>query len=104
MPACQRLGVGSALVWDLIERAEGAAPAMVVVLGNPAYYGRFGFEPAGPLGLWYRPVGRGDPHFQVLRLKNYGTDLTGEYRYSWELAHGGARLPAAPRPPGRRFR
>lgn len=41
-PARQRQGIGGALVRDGLARLDGAAAA--VVLGDPTYYGRFGFE------------------------------------------------------------
>ena len=42
-PGAQGRGIGAALVREALARAGGAA---VVVLGDPAYYGRFGFRPA----------------------------------------------------------
>ena len=47
----QGKGVGSALVRDGLERLEAQGVRFVFVLGDPAYYGRFGFEPATPLGF-----------------------------------------------------
>lgn len=44
-PSWQRQGVGSALVRDGLRRLEGDGVAGVCVLGDPAYYGRFGFGP-----------------------------------------------------------
>ncbi|MEL6316007.1 MAG: GNAT family N-acetyltransferase [Pseudomonadota bacterium] len=44
-PAAQRRGVGSALVRAGLRRMVAAGVARVFVLGDPAYYGRFGFEP-----------------------------------------------------------
>src|ERR1700674_1108063 len=42
----QRRGAGSALMRELLDRAEASGYPLVVLLGNPAYYGRFGFEPS----------------------------------------------------------
>lgn len=42
-PALQRQGVGSALVRAGIERQRASGVTRVLVLGDPAYYGRFGF-------------------------------------------------------------
>lgn len=67
-PSRQGEGIGSALMTELIARAEAAGWPMVLLLGDPRFYQRFGFEPAGPLGISYRPVGRDNPHFQVRRL------------------------------------
>ncbi|HSL10593.1 MAG TPA: N-acetyltransferase [Actinomycetota bacterium] len=47
LPAVQNLGIGSALV----SHAVGLVTAPVVVLGDPAYYRRFGFEPALAYGV-----------------------------------------------------
>ena len=42
-PARQRGGIGSALVRTGLQRLENAGVKQVNVLGDPAYYGRFGF-------------------------------------------------------------
>ncbi len=44
-PAWQRRGIGSALVRAGLQRLENARTNQVYVLGDPAYYRRFGFEP-----------------------------------------------------------
>jgi putative acetyltransferase len=44
LPSAQRTGIGSALVEAGIERARQAGWQAVFVLGDPAYYGRFGFR------------------------------------------------------------
>lgn len=50
-PASQGRGVGSRLVTDILEAAHSAGASMVVVLGDFAYYARFGFEPARVHGV-----------------------------------------------------
>ena len=50
-PAWQGRGVGSRLVTDVLAVAERAGAAMVVVLGDFAYYSRFGFELAQGRGV-----------------------------------------------------
>lgn len=42
--ARQRRGIGSALVRAGLQHLEAAGTSQVYVLGDPAYYGRFGFE------------------------------------------------------------
>jgi putative acetyltransferase len=42
-PAHQRRGVGGALIGEGLRRLSESDIAMVCVLGDPAYYGRFGF-------------------------------------------------------------
>ncbi len=83
-PAHQHRGAGSALVRELIHRAEDRGWPLLVLLGDPAYYGRFGFEPAGQLGLSYAPVGAGNPHFQARPLRDDTTALRGVFSYCWE--------------------
>ncbi len=83
-PAHQRRGVGSALVRELIGTARARAWPLLVLLGDPAYYARFGFEPAGPLGLSYAPVGTGHPNFQARRLPGYSAARRGVFGYCWE--------------------
>jgi putative acetyltransferase len=45
-PEHQRRGVGSRLVRDGLDACRALDCALVFVLGEPAYYRRFGFEPA----------------------------------------------------------
>ena len=66
VPAFQRRGIGSDLVRAGLEAARSTGAAYVVVLGDPAYYGRFGFRPAASLGL--SCVFGGGDAFQVLAL------------------------------------
>ncbi len=51
LPERQRQGVGSALLGRGLERAAALGHALVIVVGHPAYYPRFGFVPGEPLGL-----------------------------------------------------
>ncbi len=83
-PTHQGTGVGSALMTELLRRAETAGLPLVVLLGDPGYYGRFGFEASGPLGINYRPVGEGNPNFQVRRLAGYDSSYRGDFTYCWE--------------------
>jgi putative acetyltransferase len=83
-PAWQGQGVGKALMSAVLERADAQGWPAVVLLGAPAYYGRFGFQPSGPLGISYPPVGPDNPHFQVRQLTNFDPSLGGEFVYCWE--------------------
>jgi putative acetyltransferase len=73
LPAWQGQGVGSALVRQSLDalRAAGTVRA-VVVLGEPAYYTRFGFTPASLAGL-HDTYGGGDA-FTALALQAGGLD------------------------------
>jgi putative acetyltransferase len=80
-PDEQRRGVGSALVREVCGRAAARGEPVVVLEGDPAYYRRFGFEPAAdhglalPLPSWAPPEAA-----QVLRLAD-GTPPRGQVVY-----------------------
>ena len=83
-PADQGRGVGSALLRALVRAAEDRSWPLLVLLGDPAYYGRFGFEPTAPLGITYAAVPAGDPHFQARRLRDNTVERHGVFSYCWE--------------------
>ncbi|MDX1516264.1 MAG: N-acetyltransferase [Woeseiaceae bacterium] len=51
LPACQRQGIGSALVHAGLDECRQREKDAVVVLGHPDYYPRFGFSPASRFGI-----------------------------------------------------
>src|SRR5579859_1227422 len=51
LPEFQRQGIGSRLVIRGLEITRDAGFDFVVLLGDPAYYGRFGFRPAARFRL-----------------------------------------------------
>ena len=67
LPDCQKRGTGERLIRQGLDACRQAGFAFVVVLGEPAYYRRFGFEPAGDWGL-VDEYG-GGAAFQALELK-----------------------------------
>jgi len=83
-PARQRSGIGTALMTDLIARAEVRGWPLLLLLGDPGYYGRFGFEPAGGLGITYAALHGPDPHFMARRLRDYDRGVSGVFTYCWE--------------------
>ncbi|MGW6706293.1 GNAT family N-acetyltransferase [Streptomyces sp. NPDC054956] len=50
-PALQRSGAGSAVVRALLDAARERGESLVLVLGHPEYYPRFGFVPASRYGI-----------------------------------------------------
>lgn len=74
-PVEQRRGIGSSLIRSALRRLADAGVPGCVVLGDPAYYDRFGFAPR--TGLVYP----GPPlnHFMALPLT--GVVPMGEVRY-----------------------
>jgi putative acetyltransferase len=88
-PSMQGRGIGSALMIELLRRLDEAGWPLVLLLGDPHYYSRFGFAPAAALGISYPPVGAGNPHFMVCQLSSFAAHLLdaglgGEFRYGWE--------------------
>ncbi|MBU1698965.1 MAG: N-acetyltransferase [Candidatus Eisenbacteria bacterium] len=66
-PDFQNQGIGSALVRYGNQAAANLNHRIVIVVGDPEYYSRFGFSPARPLGLACSlPVP--DENFMVLEL------------------------------------
>jgi putative acetyltransferase len=50
-PDRQRLGIGSALVREGLDACRRLGHDVIVVLGHPDFYSRFGFVTARPLGI-----------------------------------------------------
>jgi HAD superfamily hydrolase (TIGR01509 family) len=67
LPECQRTGIGSRLMWAGLEFCRAQGYDFVVLLGDPRYYSRFGFNPGRNFGL-SSDYGDGD-EFQVLELR-----------------------------------
>ena len=75
VPVLQRQGIGSALIRDGLGRLKDRGERLVFVLGDPGYYGRFGFK------VMDRLVSRwAGPHFQALMLAP-GAPVSGKVSY-----------------------
>lgn len=82
---CRRRGVAARLIRRGLELCRGAATGLVVVLGDPAYYRQFGFEPARRLSL--RDEYAGGEAFQAVELVRGALPAGGGLvRYSPEFA------------------
>ncbi len=62
----RRQGIAAQLVQQGLDRCKSAGIGWAVVLGEPAYYSRFGFRPAAEFGL--TDEYQGGPYFQALEL------------------------------------
>ena len=70
-PALKGQGVGRALMADGLARAAALGHGLVLLVGDLAYYGQFGFVPAAPLGF----VMPGEqPHRLLCRILDPGAD------------------------------
>ena len=80
-PEFQNQGIGSELVRDGLERCRSLGHRIVVVVGHPTYYPRFGFSPARARGL-EAPFPVPDEAFLVLELAPGALDgIAGVVRY-----------------------
>ena len=76
-PEHQRTGIGSALVVAALDAAEARDEPLVLVLGHPWFYPRFGFRLASRFGIRPpRPVP--DAAFMVKPLTTYRRELSGQ--------------------------
>lgn len=81
-PEHHRKGIGTALVKDGLLQLKKKGETIVFVLGEPEYYGRFGFrtEPAAPFASPYA-----GPYFQSLALSQRAPS-SGAVRYARAFA------------------
>jgi putative acetyltransferase len=64
LPAHQGRGIGAALMEEALATADEREEPMAIVLGSPAFYERFGFEPARGLDI-HGPYDDAGDAFQV---------------------------------------
>jgi putative acetyltransferase len=79
-PDRQRQGVGGALMYAVLAAAEARDEPLVGLLGDPAYYRRFGFKPASHYGIVPPDPGWGAA-FQV-RLLSPERPVPGTFGYA----------------------
>jgi putative acetyltransferase len=100
-PDRQRTGIGRALVARLVDLARERSEPVLVLEGDPAYYGRLGFVAAGSLGVQGASPTTPDWAFQVYRIAPDLPDLRGRVVYPEPIwAAEGAGLPEEHRPGG----
>ena len=87
LPEYQRRGYGSALVRESLHAVRGRGEPLLVVEGNPKYYGRFGFVRADELGLLPPPEALVDWALQVAILQPEAKVPQGRFVYSEPFRH-----------------
>ena len=80
-PALQRRGAGAALVEAGLRACAERGAGLVFVLGHPAYYPRFGFEPALPRGFLYQSAERSRAFFVRELVPGAADGLSGRVTY-----------------------
>jgi putative acetyltransferase len=81
LPDHQGAGTGSALIDALLAAADAAKVPLVVLLGAPEYYSRFGFRPAKDFGVVAPEPEWGDA-FQARPLSAHSDAVAGQFRYA----------------------
>ncbi len=91
LPGRQGGGIGSSLIRAGLEEARSRGEAAVILLGDPAFYPRFGFEPGSAFGIANPFAGVRPDGFEIaeedfmVAVVGKG-DLSGEVR--WHPAFG----------------
>jgi putative acetyltransferase len=81
-PERQRSGIGSALTREALRLADERGEPLVLVLGHPTYYPRFGFRPASTLGLLAPNPEWPDEAFMAAPLSGYDPSLRGRVTFA----------------------
>jgi len=81
LPAHQTAGVGSALMHAVVGAADALGHGLVVLLGEPAYYSRFGFVTASDLSI-ASPDPNWGRYFQARTLAAYEPSQAGAFEYA----------------------
>jgi putative acetyltransferase len=84
-PDRQGAGFGGMLVRAGLEAADARGEPLVLVLGEPAYYGRFGFRRASDIGIT-APPDIPDEAWMAIPLAAYRPELRGRVVFSPALA------------------
>ncbi|MGP1397928.1 MAG: GNAT family N-acetyltransferase [Inquilinaceae bacterium] len=77
-------GVGGALIFETIDRAVRAGHRLVLLVGDAAYYRRFGFQPAAPAGI-FMPDEQPD-RLQMMALTHDALDGAAGEVGRWEVS------------------
>lgn len=82
VPDRQGEGIGAALTRESLRLADERGEPLVLVLGHPTYYPRFGFRPASTLGLEAPNPEWPDEAFMAVPLGAYDPSLRGRVRFA----------------------
>jgi len=81
LPDHQGSGIGNALMDALLTAADADRVPLIVLLGSPQYYSRFGFRPAEGIGVTAPEPDWGDA-FQARPLTAYTPSIAGRFEYA----------------------
>ncbi|GLX68004.1 GNAT family N-acetyltransferase [Paenibacillus glycanilyticus] len=79
-PGYQNQGIGGALIREGLRLADKRGNSHVFLIGHPAYYPKFGFEPARPYGFELKQFEVPNEVFMV-KILSPNAGIKGELRY-----------------------
>jgi putative acetyltransferase len=77
----QRRGIGSALMEETIRIADARGEPLLLIEGNPKYYGRFGFSRTDAVGIEPPAEALGPQYFMIRPLAAYDPAFRGRATY-----------------------
>ena len=81
LPSHQGRGVGSALMRHALRASDARKEPLILIEGNPRYYGKFGFERSTRAGI-EPPPGVNGEYFMARTLTAHDPALRGQAIYS----------------------
>lgn len=97
LPAHRHRGAGTAMMHECIGRADHAGEPLVLLVGHPGYYPRFGFVPASRYGI-VPPEPLPGSVLLARRLSGYDPGWRGRLRYPAPFDGVMADMERPPRP------
>lgn len=81
-PELQNKGIGGQLIQEGLKRCKNLGYGIVLLIGHPTYYPRFGFKPARQFGLKLKQFNVSDEVFMVCEVIDGELDkIKGELKY-----------------------
>lgn len=81
-PVLQQQGIGAALLMAVVASADRVGEPVIVLDGDPEYFGFFGFVPLSRLGIRVLQGWSGEARTQALTLRSWRPEMAGELRRS----------------------
>lgn len=92
-PQWQRKGIGRRLIQQGMAHLRAAGVAWVFVLGDPSYYGQFGFQAASEWGFLHGFAGIPQGYFLARNLKPLASQAQSSRRVYYTSLFGPQHLP-----------
>ncbi|MGL4799282.1 MAG: GNAT family N-acetyltransferase [Cellulosilyticaceae bacterium] len=83
-PSFQKQGIGTELITEGLRLAKYAGHKAIIVLGDPKFYGRFGFERASKYDI-IPPAGMPEEAFLIAKLGPEDSTIRGQVYYPVEF-------------------